>query len=230
VSILVPCHNEAQTINQSYLNIKKVMEKLGSEYEILIEEDGSYDGTGEIIKKIADKDKRVKAFSFPDQRKGLGWAWKFLFSKASGDVVIMTDADMSISAEVFPELLKHVSEFDVVIASRYLGSKKELPFKRWLASRIYYALNRLLFGLNVKDSQSGFQVFKKKVLKAVNLETDGFDVNLELLVKAKKKGFSIKEIPAEYEHRADSKFSLLKDGPKTLINTFNLFLKMRGLE
>ncbi|MBR9678265.1 MAG: glycosyltransferase family 2 protein [Nanoarchaeota archaeon] len=225
VSILIPCRDEEKILASSYNKVKKIMDSLKTDYEIIIEQDGSTDKTLEIMEEIRKKDSRVRTFSFKEG-KGLGWAWNFMFSKAKGQKIIMTDADMSVNPKIFPKLLKELEKNDIVIASRYKGEDKKIPMNRFLASRIYYALNRLLFGLKVKDSQSGFQAFKKEVVKSIELKSKGFEVNLELLVKAKKKRFVIKEIPVYYEHRDESKFSVLKHGPKTLLNTLKLFIEV----
>lgn len=221
VSVLIPCHNEERVLEQSYERVRKVMDGTGEDYEIIIEQDGSTDETPKIMKRI-EEDFRVRILSY-EEKKGLGWAWRKLFSKAKGTKIIMTDADMSVSPKIFPTLLKELEDGDVVIASRYVGAEKKLPLRRWVASRAYYLINKLLFGINVKDSQSGFQAFRKEVVDSVKLKSTGFEINLELLVKAKRKGFRIKEIPARYEHRKDSRFSVLRHGPKTLIKTLKLF-------
>ncbi len=210
LSIVIPCYNEEKIIRKTYKNVKNVVKDLRVDYE--------------IIRQIEKEDKHVIALSYPGKRMGLGWGWKKLFEAATGDLVIMMDADLSVKPQIIKNFLKESKNADILVASRYLGLRAQIPLSRRIMSRIYYLINRILFGLKVKDSQSGFQMYRNKVLREIKLESNGFEVNLELLVKSMIKGFKIKEIPANYDHRQqDAKFNIIKHGPKTLLKTFLLW-------
>jgi glycosyltransferase involved in cell wall biosynthesis len=227
ISVVIPCYNEEKIIKNTYNKIKNVVKDLDVDYEIILEEEGSKDNTGKIIREIESQDNHVKALSYPSKRMGLGWGWKKLFKAATGDLIIMMDADLSIEPTIITHFIKESKNADVIIASRFLGVEAQIPLYRRIMSRTYYFINRILFGLKIKDSQSGFQMYRSKVIRDIELESNGFEVNLELLVKSMKKGFKIKEIPAEYIHRQqDAKFSVIKHGPETLIKTFVLWYKL----
>ncbi len=235
ISVVVPCHNEEKVIENTYREIKRVMseieQKNGADYEIIFEEDGSVDRTSELIQGFAKSDQHVTSLSFPGRKMGLGWGWKQLLRAAKGDYIIMTDADMSVRADIFKDFIVEIKNNDIVIASRYKRSpvhKVKLPIGRRLASRVYYLINYLLFRMPIRDSQSGFQIYNRKVVDSINLETNGFEINLELLIKAVKRGFKIKEIPCEFEHREEgAKFNILRDGPRTLLDTFAMWRRLR---
>jgi len=232
ITVAVPCYNEGKVLESSYKEIKRVLEEIrkeiGEDYEIIFEEEGSTDNTAELMHSFAKKDRHVKVLSFPEKRMGLGWGWRQLFAAAKGDYIIMVDADMSVPADIFKDFMREIKNWDIVVASRYIGSKTEMPYYRKFASRVYYLFNRFLFGIPVKDSQSGFQIYRRKVIDTIKLESKGFEINLELLMKASVKGFRTKEIPAEYHHREkEAKFSVLKNGPGVLIDTFWLWKKIK---
>lgn len=226
ISVVIPCYNEEKVIRTTYDRVSSVVKGLGMDYEIVLEEEGSTDETGRILREIQRKDEHVRALSYPGIRMGLGWGWKRLFEAATGDLIVMMDADLSVEPTIVADFVKEIEDADIIVASRYMSERATLPLHRKLASRIYYLINKILFGLTVKDSQSGFQAYNRKVIDQVKLESNGFEINLELLVRSLRKGFRVKEIPATYIHREDAKFSLLNHGPKTLVGTLSLWYKL----
>ncbi|MEM5806789.1 MAG: glycosyltransferase family 2 protein [Candidatus Aenigmatarchaeota archaeon] len=230
ISIVVPCYNEEKIISDTYKEIKKEIERISQkeDYEIIFANDGSTDNTGEILKGISKKDDRVRVISwFPN--KGVGYAYRRLYKISSGGIVIEMDADLSIKPEIIQSLINEIKVADVVIASKYLGTSNKVPFLRKVSSRIFYFASKILFGIKVKDIGSGFAVFKRNVLESIELESDGFEIYIETLAKIQRKGFKMKEIPAKYVHRENSRLSLLRHGPKTLFKTFLLWLKLRKI-
>lgn len=229
ISIVVPCYNEEKIILDTYREIKKEIEKITNDYEIIFANDGSTDDSLKILEKISKKDKKIKLISwFPNS--GKGYAYRHLYKIAFGSIIIEIDVDLSIKPKIFKEFIKEIEEVDVVIASRYAGIKGKIPLYRKLPSRLNYLICKLLFGIKVRDVLSGFVVFRKEVLDSINLESDGFGIHIELIAKIHKRGFRIKEIPAQYIHRVkDAKFSIFKDGLKTLFRTFTLWLQLRKI-
>lgn len=221
----MPCFNEEKIIERSYRRIKKVLEDIELDYEIILEEDGSTDNTGKIIKKIAEADDHVKALSFPRKRMGIGWGYNKLFQAATGDFIVTTDADLAVNPNLIKKFIEECKNVDIVVASRYF-STNGYPLNRLIFSRMYNFFNRLMFGIKIKDTQVGFQILKRKILDDLHLEFNGFVTNLEILVKAKKRGYKIKEIPVKYSHRDNGAFSIIKNGPRTLFDTFLLRLKI----
>ena len=230
ISIGVPCYNEEKIIKDNYLKIKKEAERLpNKDYEIIFVNDGSKDKTEEILKKIEKIDKKVRVISYFPNR-GMGHGHRQIYTNSTGEITIIMDADLSTPPSIMFPLIKTINDenIDVVLASRYVGSEVDIPFFRWLPSWIYYLLNRLLFNFKVRDSQTGFVAYKSSAIKSVDLKAEKFDIHVEVLAKLRKKGYKMKEIPAEYKHRTeDAKFSVIKDGPKTLLNTLKVWRNLK---
>jgi glycosyltransferase involved in cell wall biosynthesis len=226
LSLVVPVYGSEKILEGAYREFTKSAKAITSDYEILFRVDASPDNSEELLKKITKEDKHVKIYSHKPNR-GLGYTLKNLFKDAEGDYIIYLDADsyLSFDLEALPLLLKKAENKDVVIASRYLENP-ELPIHRWLASESYNLINRMLFGVSVRDVGSGFVVFRKKAIKSVNLVSDGFDIHIEIYSKLKRNKCSIEEIPVNYKHWEGGSFKIFKHGPKTLMNTFSLWAKM----
>jgi glycosyltransferase involved in cell wall biosynthesis len=228
VSVIVPCHNEAQIIENTYKKIKVVLDKLPHNYEIIFEEDGSSDGTGRIINRLSREDPKVIALSFPNLRKGKGWGFRKLVETASGDAVISMDADLSVTPEIIPCFLKEMENAEIIITDRYSHPETRIPLRRRMPSRAYNLMLRLLFGINAKDTQSGFKAYKREVFDNIRLESDGFEYEIEILAKAKKNQLKVKEIPVKYVYRKDARFSVKSHGPRMLVKTIRLWRGMKA--
>jgi len=223
LSATIPVYNSGEILLGTYENVKAGLGKITKDYEILFRNDGSTDNSQNVLEKIAKKDRRVKIFSNPNH--GLGFVLRKLFKAASGDFVIYMDADAYLSFDlgVLPKLLDRMKNTDVVIAARYKMGK--VPLYRLVSSMTYRLINRLLFDIDVDDTGSGFVVFRKKALDAVELSSNGFEIHIELLTKLKKAGFRVAEMPVEYTHWRHGSFRVLKHGPATLINTIKIWLR-----
>lgn len=219
ISAVVPVYNSEKILFDSYESIKKELKKITKDYEIIFRNDGSTDNSEDILNEIA-KDKKVRVFS--NKNHGLGFVLRNLFKDAKGDIVIYFDADayMSFDLSVLPDLLN--TDADVVIASRYKNGK--IPLHRSAPSFVYRIMNRILFGIDIRDIGSGFVIFKKKVLDSVELSSDGFEIHIELFTKIKEKGFKIIEVPVSYSHWKDGSFKISSHGPKTLANTIRYWV------
>jgi len=227
VSIIVPCHNEAGRITDTYRHITRILEKLPVEYEIIFEEDGSTDGTGKAIEALSRKDSRVVALSFPDIRKGKGWGFRKLVQKASGDIIISMDADLSTSPDVIPQFLNEMKCADMLITNRYSHPDSRIPLRRRIPSLAYNLALRALFDIHVRDTQSGFKAYRKSVFDRVQISSDGFEYDIELLAKVYREGFRVKEVPVKYIYRKDARFSVAAHGPKMLLKSVRLWRGMK---
>lgn len=215
ISILIPCHNEAGTIEQSYHRLTDFLRGKYN-YEIILEEDGSSDGTDEIICRIAEKDSRVTALTFPGRRRGKGWGLRKCFRAARGDLIIVVDAELPISTAVIERFVDESRNADIIIGSRFLRSGSHRPRYRDLLSKGYNLLSRMLFELNTTDIQCGYKLIKREVLNSIELRLNGFEMDTELVVKARSKGFRIKEIPVDWIQRRDSKVNVLTQSVRML--------------
>lgn len=208
VSIIIPAYNEES-------RIEAVLTKYCDHFpnwEKIVVCDGT-DSTPSIVRKISKKQPNIKLLNF-ERRLGKGGAIIEGFKAADGDKIGFVDADESVEPYDIKRMFDLLSEVDGVIASRRLKKSKILvspPLKRRIASKIFnIILVRIIFGLDFKDTQCGAKVFKKEAIKNVldELNTKGFEFDVELLWKLKKKGYKIIEFPITWKHCDGSSFRL----------------------
>jgi glycosyltransferase involved in cell wall biosynthesis len=215
MTIIIPVHNEKKRISRCLQRTIAFCSSQRWEYEIIIVEDGSTDGTVEVIRELISKNDRIKFIS-RKERLGKGGAIRQGVSMAEKKYVGYMDADLSADPGEFDRLLPFIDQFDIVIGSRILrGGLPAIkrPFTRSFLSHCYAGLFRLLFQVEIHDPQCGFKLFRSGA--AHNLfaqtETHGFAFDSELLVKASTSGMTIKEVPIIWEHDSDSKVGTLRE-------------------
>lgn len=213
ISVVIPCYNEADWIEKTHNRVKKELEKLELDYEIILEQDGSTDGTDKIIKNIAKKHKNTRAFSFK-KRRGKGFGLKFCFGKAKGDIIMM-DADLAAGIGVIEKFLK--TRGDIIIATGYERGVN----KRGFLSLLYKSLVLVIFGLNLDYIQSGFKMIRKNVINNLDLEIKSMAFDTELVLKANKQGYKIKEIKTSWNQRKKRSFGTKQIG-KMFIDLFRI--------
>ena len=223
VSILVPVYGSEKILKESYESFSKAIKNVTEDYEILFRVDGSPDDSGQVLKKVAAEDKKVKVYAHKPNR-GLGYTLRKLFEDAKGDIVIYFDADAFLCFDLsfLPSVIEKIENRDAVIASRYFENPL-LPFNRWLASEAYYVINKLLFGIKIRDIGSGFVVFRRSSVGSLDLTSNGFEIHAEIFVKMAKKGFEIIEVPLAYKHWDGGSFKVFSHGFRALIDTFKLW-------
>lgn len=228
ISIIIPIFNEQLIILKKYNELLIELNKLNiNNYEIIYWNDWSNDKSENIVREIIKNNNKVKIISwFPNK-----WMWynhRKLYNKAIWDIIIEFDADFSTKPNIIKEFLNELNKWnDVVIASRYIWWKQQIPFIRKILSRLYNLFIKILFWIKIFDTQSGFIAFKKEVLKSIHLESNWFDIHIELIYKIINKWYKIKEIDWKYIHRKKwSKFNIILDWYKTIINTFKLYYKL----
>ena len=173
----------------------------GFPLEVIIVDDNSPDGTGEIADRLAKEVSSVKVIHRP-AKMGLGSAIKVGSTFASYDRLVVMDADFSHPPLEIPKLVSKLDQADIVVASRYVkNGKMNAPYHRVLASKFINYLVRWLAGLKVRDCTGGFHAMKKSVLDGLDVQARGGEYDIELLTKAQRKGYSIIEVPFSYEYR-----------------------------
>ena len=231
ISLLMPVFNEAHRLEESVKKVVSASEKISKNYEILLLEDGSTDGTDIIAKQLSAANDRVKFFH-NDQRLGKGGAIKRGVEMASSEIIVTLDSDLSLDLAFLKDLVNFAREEDICIASRYVkGSMTERSFSRDIASRVYNFLVRFLFNSKIRDHQSGFKSFNKKRVKKIieSVENNGFIFDAELLIKAQKNGLKIREIPVSWkEDKRPGSFNFKKDSLIMAIELFRFWLKERN--
>ena len=206
----MPCHNEGREIYRSLHETIKTMNELKDfniDYEVILVDDGSTDNTLKEAKLV--KSPKIKIVSYKPN-KGKGYALKYGFQYAKGDLVTFVDSDLEIHPKQLFRFVSYIYEYnaDVVIGSKsHQDSKVNYPLKRRILSKMYHIFVNVLFGLQVGDTQSGMKLMRRncaaKVLPKVVIKRYAFD--LELLVVAKKLGFKIKEAPIEVRFNFNKK-------------------------
>lgn len=228
ISVVIPCYNEEEIIFGSYKEVKQELENLNQTYEIIFCNDGSTDGTLEVLNRIKNEDPNVKLITYLPNR-GLAYVYRQLFNQALGEIVITMDADLSMHPkDTIPLFLKEIENADVVVGSRYTGIKPEYPLYRLIPSKINLFLARLFLNCRFSDTSSGFLAIKRIILQELELISIDLEIHIEFLIKAMRKGFIIKEVPIRYVHKTESgEISIFKHGPKTFVGILRLWLEMK---
>ncbi|NOY10603.1 MAG: flippase-like domain-containing protein [Archaeoglobi archaeon] len=213
LSVIIPAHNEAKRLERSVETLARYLQENFDEFEIIIAEDGSTDGTDEIARKLAEKYEFVTHLH-SDERLGKGRAVFEGIKRARYPIVIYMDADLSTDISHIKDLIRAIeSGYDIAIGSRLVkGSETERPVFREFPSRIYNLLVRALLGSKVRDHQCGFKAFKRDVVLRLGerVRDNHWFWDTELLVLAQREGLRVKEIPVRWRHSDDGSVSVLK--------------------
>ncbi len=199
VTVIIPAYNEGKLIGASLKETIRTFDDFECDYEIIVIDDGSTDNTLSEALKAADENDRIKV-----KRNlvnyGKGRALKKALRHADGEYVVFLDADLDLHPGQVQELfnIMKLNEADVVIGSKlHENSEVEYPFSRRFISYIYYLIIKLLFGLPVRDTQTGLKLFRTKVLKDVlpRIVVKKFALDLEILANVHHLGYKIAEAP-----------------------------------
>ncbi len=226
ISVVIPCYNESKTIR----DIVDAVKATPYDKEIIIVDDGSTDGTREILERSYAGDPVVRLI-FQPKNRGKGAAIRKGFDVASGDVVLVQDADLEYSPSDYPVLLWPIVEgkADVVYGSRFLaGPGRVLYFFHTMGNKFLTLLSNVLTDLNLTDMETCYKVFRREVIQNLVLETERFGIEPEMTAKlARMPGLRIYEVPIQYHGRtyAEGKKITWKDGVSAFwyISKFNLF-------
>lgn len=198
ISIVLPAFNEEQNISES---IKRAVEysKGFQNYEVIVVNDGSLDGTAKIIERYADKNEKIKSIHH-QKNKGYGaTVWRGL-REAKGDLVFFTDSDNQFDIKEVDKALPYLDRFDVVVG--YRKNRKDSLSRKFNMHLWNFAVN-LLFGLRIKDVDCAFKIFKRKVLSSVRIKSEGASFSPELMKEILTSGYKLKQIPVtHYPRRA----------------------------
>lgn len=216
LSIVIPVYNEARAVDAA---IKRVVDiKIpGYKKEIIVVDDGSTDGTRDRLKKWKKKIRVV----YQPKNQGKGAALVTGFTHATGDIILIQDADMEYSPENYGRLLEPFAhaQVDVVYGSRFLGPHLSTQFVYELGNKFVTLLTNLLYNTNITDMETGYKVFRKDILRHVRIHAKRFDFEPEFTAKVLKHGYQIYEVPISYYGRKfeEGKKLTWKDGVAAVV-------------
>lgn len=211
LTILIPAYNEDKVIGEVVTRVQDVLSKLSYQYEILVVNDGSDDGTAKVAEQAG-----ARVVSHPENI-GNGAAVKTGIRNARGKYILLMDGDGQHPPEVIPSLLEEMGSYDMVVAARTSGS--ETSIHRNLANRVYNSLATYVSGRKIDDLTSGFRVIKTDIVRGyVYLLPNTFSYPATITLALLRSGRSLLYIPFESKKRVGkSKIKLIRDGVRFLL-------------
>lgn len=197
ISIVVPFFNEEKIIREKIHEINKYCDKHFNNYEIIFVNDGSSDRSGEIVKKFIKPFSNLHIITY-EKNYGRGEAIRKGLRVANGEVVGYIDSDLEIKLKYIDVVLKNISQYDIIIASKFVKNAiVDTPKIRRVSSELYNKITKLLLNSKISDHQAGFKFFKKDVIKKLLPLTNekGWLWDTEVLYLAQRKHYNILEIP-----------------------------------
>lgn len=235
LSVVIPVYNERATIEE----VIRRVEAVPVAKEIVVVDDGSTDGTRELLVEMSRTAESISAgddgfghirYFFQPRNRGKGAALRRGFSEAKGQLVLVQDADLELNPDEYPLLIEPIvaGRADVVYGSRFLGkSHGTIPFRYRLANKILTVSSNLLTSLSLTDVWTGYKVFRREVIESIQLQEDGFGFEPEFTAKVARKGYRVCEVQVAYEARSiqEGKKIKLRDGIKGMWSTvrYSLF-------
>jgi glycosyltransferase involved in cell wall biosynthesis len=190
-------YNEHEYIAETISNAKKIMDLLFSDYEIIVVDNNSTDGSFERLAELSKLDEKIKLYRHHKVRD-LGSVFRLGLSRATKEVIICSDFDLPYDLSVLKIFLPYLSEADIIQGYR-IGNRESIM--RNVYTKVYNFIIRAVFNLKLNDANFSMKIFKRKILEKVNLESKGPFIASELLIKAKSLGYKIKEVGVKHSPR-----------------------------
>jgi len=231
VTIITPVYNERENLDTFIPQVEKVLSSTNKDFEIVIVDDNSPDGSGEIADRLAEEYGNIKVLH-RSKKKGLGTAYKEGFKLAVGRLIVSIDSDLSHDPKILPRMIKEAETVDIVIGSRYVkggtieGRSKWRDMLSTLANHFIRATTRH----GISDWTSGLRVYRRKVWETTmpKVECIKWDFQFESLYKALLDNFTVKETPISFHERSEghSKFNV-GEALYFVISLFKILLTTR---
>lgn len=197
ISVFFPCYNEAANVERVTLKAVGVLEQLDTDYEVIVVDDGSSDGTGDIAERIASENPKVKLVRH-EVNQGYGSALQSGFKAASKELVFYADGDGQFDINEMPALLPLIDECDIV--SCYRVGRQD-SFIRKLNAKCWGALVNLLFHMRIRDIDCAFKLYKREIFDNIEMSSTGALIDTEILARAIRKGYKIIQRPVKHYPR-----------------------------
>jgi glycosyltransferase involved in cell wall biosynthesis len=214
LSVIIPVYNEEATIQE----ILKQVRAVGLAHEIIVVDDGSTDQTRELLK--AEEGQTGTTVIYHERNQGKGAAVRTAFDRATGDILLIQDADLEYDPRDYPALLRPIEEnrVKVVYGSRFLGPRKAMLFWHMLGNKLLTLLTNLLYNTILSDMETCYKVFRADVVKGIPLRSRRFEFEPEITAKVLKRGHRIFEVPISYYGREynEGKKITWREGPKAI--------------
>ena len=200
LSVIVPVFNERNTLVEILRRMRAVELPDGIEREIIVVDDGSDDGTRDVLKQLSDSTVRVVMH---DINQGKGAAVRTGLQIATGDYILIQDADLEYDPEDWPRLMHPVlrGRARVVYGSRFTGERRNMLFLHWIGNRFLSLTTNVLYNTTLSDMETCYKLVDKRLLKDIRLRADSFDIEPEITAKILKQGVRIYEVPISYAGR-----------------------------
>ena len=198
LSVIIPVYNEIKTIHE----ILRRVEATGLVDEIVIVDDGSVDGSRELLQNLDHEDK-IRIF-YHDHNQGKGKAVRTGIQNATGDLILIQDADLEYDPREYPNLLRPIQEgiADVVYGSRFLGAgRRPVLFWNMVANKILTLTTNILYNNILTDMETGYKIFRRHIVQDMPLHAHGFEFEPEFTAKILKRKFRIFEVPITFNPR-----------------------------
>src|SRR5215510_10999479 len=228
LSVVIPCYNELATIEAI---VAAVAAAPYPDKEIIVVDDFSIDGTRELLQGDIAASRRVDRILYHDVNRGKGAAVRTGIQAATGEVVIIQDADLEYDPREYPKLVQPIllNRADVVFSSRFAGGEAHRVLYYWhkIANSILTTLSNMLTNLDLTDVESGYKLFRRDVIQNIPIEENGFGFEVEIIAKIAKLKCRVYEVGISYHGRtyAEGKKIGWRDGVHAIycIVKYNLF-------
>ena len=198
VSFVFPMFNEADNIADTIRRAGALARQISDDYEIVVADDASTDGSGEIVDKAAEEDRHIVSVRLNVNTK-FGGALNAGLMAATKEIIIYTDSDFPAKEDDIKKAIQLLDGADVVTA--YSLTVKDASPKRVIMSKTYNFLVQLLFGLHLKDINSGLKIYKRAVLEGLMLRSKSPFIDVEIFAEAVRRGFTVKQYGLIFEMR-----------------------------
>jgi len=200
LSVVVPVFNERNTLVEIVRRMRAVELPDSIEREIIVVDDGSDDGTRDVLQQLGDSTVRV---IMHERNRGKGAAVRTGFANATGEYVLVQDADLEYDPEDWPKLLNPIlrGRTRVVYGSRFTGERRNMLFLHWIGNRFLSFVTNVLYNTTLSDMETCYKLVDRRLLNELSLSADRFDIEPEITAKILKRGVRIYEVPISYTGR-----------------------------